>query len=101
MYIAMNRFKIAPGREDEFEAVWKNRQSLLDSVPGFVEFKLLRGHATESATTIISHSSWESEKAFRAWTDSEAFRTAHRSGGSPEGVVLGPPQFEGYKVVLS
>ena len=99
MYIAMNRFKIASGREEEFETIWRKRESLLDSVPGFIEFKLLRGHPGDDATTIVSHSTWASEDDFRAWTGSEAFRMAHRSAGSPPGVLLGPPQFEGYRVI--
>jgi len=28
MYIAMNRFRIAPGREDDFIAIWKNREKV-------------------------------------------------------------------------
>ena len=27
MYIAMNRFKISPGRETEFEKIWKERDT--------------------------------------------------------------------------
>ena len=38
MYMAMNRFKIAPGREQEFIDIWKNRGTQLESVPGFKEF---------------------------------------------------------------
>jgi antibiotic biosynthesis monooxygenase len=45
MFIAMNRFRIAAGREQDFESVWRNRQSYLAEVPGFVEFHLLRGPA--------------------------------------------------------
>jgi len=30
MYLAMNRFKIAPGFEDAFDAIWRNRKSYLD-----------------------------------------------------------------------
>ena len=30
MYIAMNRFKIVLGREDDFENVWKNRDTHLE-----------------------------------------------------------------------
>ena len=29
MYIAMNRFKIVPGKEDEFEKVWRERDTHL------------------------------------------------------------------------
>ena len=38
MFIAMNRFKVLPGAEADFEAVWLNRESNLHAVPGFVEF---------------------------------------------------------------
>ena len=90
MYIAMNRFRIAPGREEDFLEVWRNRDSHLDEVPGFKQFH----------TVFISHSVWESEEAFRAWTKSEAFRKAHANAKAPEGIYLGPPKFEGFEVVL-
>ena len=31
----MNRFKIAIGRESDFEDIWKNRETHLDDVKGF------------------------------------------------------------------
>ena len=34
MYIAMNRFRIAPGREEDFLEGWRNRDSHLEEVPG-------------------------------------------------------------------
>ena len=100
MFIAMNRFKIAPGSEDEFIAVWKNRETYLDTVPGFKEFHLLRGPSTGEYTLFASHSTWESSDAFEAWTRSEAFRKAHASAGGTKNIYLGPPQFEGFEEVL-
>lgn len=100
MYIAMNRFRIAPGREEVFEDIWRNRESKLDQVPGFREFHLLRGASTDEATLFISHSIWESADAFHAWTESDAFRQAHGSSRAPEGTYLGHPEFEGFDVVL-
>ena len=41
MYIAMNRFKIIKGNEDTFENLWKNRESYLDEVEGFLSFNLI------------------------------------------------------------
>ena len=99
MYIAINRFKIAKGREDDFEAVWRNRKSYLGDVPGFLEFNLLRGASGDDATVFLSHSQWASEQAFIDWTRSEAFKLAHQQARSPEGVLIGPPQFEGYHTV--
>lgn len=100
MYIAMNRFKIARGRESEFIAIWKNRESHLDSVPGFKEFHLLQGPSDTDHTLFASHSIWESAQAFEAWTHSEAFRKAHAGAGASKGLYLGPPQFEGFETVL-
>jgi heme-degrading monooxygenase HmoA len=101
MYVAMNRFRIAGGREDEFTRVWRERDSYLDGVAGFRRFRLLQGERRDGETTFVSHSEWDSRAAFEAWTNSEAFTKAHRSGRTPEGLVLAHPQFEGYEVVVS
>ena len=100
MYIAMNRFRIALGKEQEFIDIWKNRDTHLDGVPGFKEFNLLQGPSDEECTLFASHSVWESAEAFGEWTRSEAFRKAHASAGGAKGIYLGPPQFEGFEVVL-
>lgn len=99
MYVAMNRFRVAPGREAAFEAIWKSRKSHLESVPGFRQFHLLKGPADETAALYASHTVWESRAAFEAWTRSEAFRQAHRDAGGHKDLYLGPPQFEGFEPV--
>ena len=100
MFIAMNRFQIAPGREESFETLWRERESHLDEVPGFREFHLLRGPSDETATLYASHSVWDSRKAFESWTESESFRKAHAQARAPKGTYLGHPQFEGFEVIL-
>lgn len=101
MFLAMNRFRIAPGREEEFLAIWKNRNSRLNEVPGFKEFHLLKGASTPEYSLFASHALWESESAFEAWTRSDAFREAHaRAGQTPRDLYLGPPQLEMFEVVL-
>lgn len=100
MFIAMNRFRIAPGREPDFEHVWQSRNSYLHEVPGFKEFHLLKGGSDPAFTLYVSHSVWESRQAFEDWTNSEAFRKAHGQGRAPDGTYLGPPQFEGFDVVM-
>ncbi len=99
MYIAMNRFRVSRGREEEFVGIWRNRDSYLDEVEGIKDFQLLRGEGVDDATVFVSHSVWESRDAFKAWTESEAFAKAHRQARMPEGVLLGHPQFEGYEIV--
>jgi Uncharacterized enzyme involved in biosynthesis of extracellular polysaccharides len=73
-FIAMNRFKIALGYENDFELIWKNRETYLDGVPGFEEFNLIRGKTYESYTLYASHFIWKSKEDFEARTKSEAFR---------------------------
>lgn len=100
MYIAMNRFMIAPGKEQDFIDIWKSRDTYLSEVPGFKEFHLLQGPSDEKGTLFASHSVWESSEAFSDWTKSESFRKAHARAGASKDIYLGPPQFEGFDVVV-
>lgn len=100
MFIAMNRFRIALGREEVFEELWRTRESQLDQVPGFKEFHLLKGPTDEEAALYASHTVWDSKEDFDNWTRSENFRKAHANTRAPEGTYLGHPNFEGFEVVL-
>ena len=99
MYIAMNRFRVAKGSEDRFEEIWKTRDRHLDDLPGFIDFKLLKGPGNEEYTLYSSHTVWTSMDAFTDWTKSEHFRNAHRDAGDSKGLYLGHPEFEGFIVV--
>jgi heme-degrading monooxygenase HmoA len=96
MFIAMNNFKVVPGKEEDFEQIWKTRDTYLHNVPGIVRFSLLR---SDAAGEYVSHSTWESRDAFIAWTQSEAFTAGHRQG-SLMGILAGPPQVKLYESVL-
>ena len=100
MFIAMNRFKVKPGSEEAFEKVWRDRDSYLDRVPGFVEFHLLKGPAADDHILYASHTVWQSKSAFEAWTKSDEFRAAHaRAGNETTGpLYLEHPKFEGFEV---
>ena len=52
----MNRFKIVIGKEDEFETVWKSRETHLESVKGFKKFNLIKGDTNKEFSLYISHS---------------------------------------------
>jgi heme-degrading monooxygenase HmoA len=95
VYVAMNRFRIAPGRGETFLRVWRERESRLGGVPGFLRFRLLA-----SEGLCISYSEWRSREDFVRWTESEAFTKAHAQARTPEGTLLGHPEFEGYEVAL-
>ena len=100
MFIGMNRFQIVSGGDDAFVDVWRNRESLLRNVDGFVEFRLLRGPKTEDHTLFASHTIWRDGEAFEAWTKSDHFRRAHANAGDNRALYMGHPQFEGFEVIL-
>ena len=113
MFIAMNRFKIAPGFEAAFEQLWRERESHLEEVPGFRSFALLKLHpfgeaaaapageagAAAAHALYASHTIWESREAFEAWTESVQFRKAHAQGKAPKGTYLGHPELELFEAV--
>ena len=100
MFIAMNRFRIVLGREEEFENIWRNRDTHLENVPGFINFNLVKGNQDDECTLYASHSTWESQDDFIAWTKSDAFKLAHKNAGQHRDLYLGAPNFEGFEVVL-
>lgn len=100
MFVAMNRFRIAPGQEEAFEAMWRARDSRLHEVEGFLAFKLLRGPSTAEDTLYVSHSMWRDRTAFEGWTRSPQFRHAHAGAGGTRSMYLGPPQLELFESVV-
>ncbi|RMH41013.1 MAG: antibiotic biosynthesis monooxygenase [Deltaproteobacteria bacterium] len=99
MFLAMNHFRVAPDRCADFERAWRERDSYLDDVPGFVSFHLLRGDEEDGAVWYASHTVWRDAASFRAWVDSDAFRKAHAQG-KLTGILTGPPQLRCWTSVL-
>jgi heme-degrading monooxygenase HmoA len=101
MFIAMNRFRIVPGQEEAFEAMWRARDSRLREMDGFVEFRLLRGPSTDEHTLYVSHSTWRDAAAFEAWTRSQQFRHVHSGAGDSRPYYVGGPQLELFESVMA
>ena len=55
-FIARNRFKIALNRENDFENIWKNRETHLKEISKFIEFHLVKGKTGATHTLYVSHS---------------------------------------------
>ncbi len=96
MFVAMNNFKVNAGREDDFEKQWRERETFLKDVPGFVEFMLLK---SDNTGDYVSHTTWKDRQSFIDWTQSEAFAKGHRQG-SLAGVLEGPPVIGLFEAVL-
>lgn len=99
MYLAMNRFTVALENAAAFEELWLSRESRLQEMDGFVSFHMLKGPETEGKILYASHTEWQSEGHFRAWTTSEEFRAAHARAGQTRKLHEGAPQFEGFTAI--
>jgi heme-degrading monooxygenase HmoA len=94
MILVMNRFNVTPGREKDFEEAFKGRAKLVETLPGFMAFDVLR--PTTEDGVFISMTRWASMKAFEDWTNSDAFKQGH-SRKHP-GMFGGHPKLEIYEV---
>ncbi|MEO0750431.1 MAG: antibiotic biosynthesis monooxygenase [Pseudomonadota bacterium] len=101
-FIAMNRFRVSVDGAAEFEDMWRSRESRLKEVPGFEEFRLLKGAEEDGIRIYSSHVIWTSKADFENWTKSEHFRDAHKNVGQSKArsAIMGPPKFEGFETVL-
>lgn len=101
MYVAMNRFTVKLENAADFENVWLSRESHLDQMEGFVSFDMLKGPENDGMILYASHTVWQNEELFRAWTRSEQFRNAHKNAGTASKFHEGHPTFEGFNAIQS
>ncbi|SEP21617.1 Heme-degrading monooxygenase HmoA [Salinihabitans flavidus] len=99
MYLAMNRFTVPLENAAEFEDLWLSRESRLQDMEGFVSFHMLKGPEEDGTVLYASHTVWQTEEHFRAWTRSDAFRAAHSRAGESRKLHQGSPRFEGFTAI--
>ncbi|PVA09152.1 antibiotic biosynthesis monooxygenase [Pelagivirga sediminicola] len=99
MYLAMNRFTVPLENAAEFEELWLNRQSRLQDMDGFQSFHMLKGAEEDGRILYASHTVWQSEEHFRAWTTSDEFRASHARAGQTRKLHEGAPRFEGFRTI--
>ena len=98
MILVCNRFKVTPGREDDFVEAFKGREGLIDGMPGFLGLDVLRPLGDEGV--FISMARWRSQADFEAWTRSDQFKQSHQGlrGGRHEGLFAAHPVLETFEV---
>jgi heme-degrading monooxygenase HmoA len=73
--VKINAIEVAPDKGPMLEERFAKRASEVESMPGFLGFELLR--PVEGETRYFVYTRWESEEAFRAWVESDAFTRGH------------------------
>ena len=99
MFVVMNRIPVNPEYAHRFEEVFRTRARLVGRMPGFIRNLVLRPKNPGDPYIVLTF--WESEVAFRAWTESPAFKEGHaRSGTLPKEAFLGANKLEVFEAIL-
>ncbi|MFW5748799.1 MAG: antibiotic biosynthesis monooxygenase family protein [Chloroflexota bacterium] len=100
MIVVANRIYVNPDHAAAFEEAFSKRAALVDGMPGFVAFQLLRPTGDDQPYTVMTF--WETMDAFHAWTQSESFKQGHaRSGSLPADTFTRPTELEISEVITS
>lgn len=92
MFVSINHITVTEGREEEFEALWRNRDRGVEEQPGFISLDVLRpgmilamssDPPRKQDNTYHVMTRWESSDAFMGWVKSDAFRRAHQQSRDP------------------
>ncbi|HLQ71299.1 MAG TPA: antibiotic biosynthesis monooxygenase [Bacillota bacterium] len=73
-YVVMNNIPITDEGKPIFEDAFKKQQQVVESMPGFKAFRLLK---PTKGNTYVVFTQWESEIYFNHWKDSDEFKQAH------------------------
>ena len=88
--VKINAIEVPEGAGPELERRFAARAGMVDQQPGFEEFMLLRPVAGDDRYFVITR--WESEDAFQAWRDGQAFQHQHRDTHEDDGKGEAKPQ---------
>jgi heme-degrading monooxygenase HmoA len=98
--VKINAITVPEGKGEALEERFRNRRGEVERMPGFLSFELLR--PTNGETRYFVYTRWESEAAFQAWVQSDAFKRGHSGGqaSSSKPVATGSHLLE-FEIALS
>lgn len=98
MFIVMNRIPVNPEYAEAFMERFKDRAALVDNMPGFIAFSLLK--PTQEGDPFVVETHWERQADFENWTKSDEFKQGHAQAGKlPKEAFGGHPKLELFEVV--
>lgn len=80
MFVTMNRIFVNPDYTSAFEERFKSRAHQVDKMEGFIRNIVLRPKQPEHPYVVMTF--WQSEKGFRNWVNSDAFKKGHAKSGT-------------------
>lgn len=90
VFVALSRFTVANGMEEEVKLAFRNRPHLVDGSPGFLRMEVLSPVDVPAEIWLLTW--WSDEESFRTWHHSHLYRESH--AGIPKGLKLVPGSTE-------
>ncbi|HET9258641.1 MAG TPA: antibiotic biosynthesis monooxygenase [Acidimicrobiia bacterium] len=81
--VKINAIAVPEGQGVELERRFAGRARLVEGMPGFEGFELLRPVAGDSRYFVITH--WADDESFQAWVESTEFRKGHAQADAADG----------------
>lgn len=85
-FVAISRFRVANGMDQEVREAFCARPHLVDDAPGFIRMQVLSPEEDASEFWLVTE--WADEPSFREWHRGHQFRESH--AGIPRGLKLDP-----------
>jgi len=77
-FVAINYISCKSDYRERFEELFGSRAHAIDRMPGFIDMCVLKPQTRGGDYLIVSF--WETETAFKSWTQSPEFLEGHRRG---------------------
>lgn len=86
MFVALSRFTVANGMEEDVRQAFLARPHLVDDVSGFTRMEVLRPQGRPEEFWLMTW--WQDETCYDTWHKSHAYHDSH--SGIPKGLKLIP-----------
>lgn len=84
MFVAMSRFAVANGMEEDVRQAFEHRPCLVDEAPGFVRLDVVSPTEASNEFWLITY--WTDEQSYRTWHHGHRYKDSHI--GIPKGLKL-------------
>ncbi|MEQ8835142.1 MAG: antibiotic biosynthesis monooxygenase [Miltoncostaeaceae bacterium] len=95
--VRINAITVPDERREAFEERFAARAGEVSGMEGFEEFQLLR--PSEGQDKYLVYTRWESQEAFDAWVNSDAFRRGHAGHNPQQAPVASHSELWGFEVI--
>ncbi len=86
MFVALSKFAVVNGMEQEVKTAFENRPHQVEKVSGFVRLDVISPIDKPNEIWLITY--WLSQESYNIWHRSAEYRKSHQA--MPEGLKLDP-----------